>query len=282
MPLSQAEFDYVRDLVRRGSAMVLEPDKAYRIELCLQPLARQEGLASVQELLRQVRSSANNGLHRKVVEAMTINETSFFRDHYPFEALRREVIPHAIARRRRERRLDIWCAACSTGQEAYSIAMVLHEYFPELLSWNIRLLATDLAQSVLERAQQARYTQLEVNRGLPAAMLVKYFTREGMHWQLSESIRRMVEFQPFNLAGATPFPGLFDIVFLRNVLIYFPLETKREVLQRLKRVLRTEAVLFLGGAETTLQLSDSFHRVPFDRHAYYRVGEFTPIPGGEV
>jgi chemotaxis protein methyltransferase CheR len=272
MPLSSVDFDYVRALVRQRSAIVLDSEKVYRADTCLLPLARQEGLGSVEDLVARLRGTPVNGLHLRVVEAMTINETSFFRDLYPFEALRREVLPEII-RRRASERLDIWCAACSTGQEPYSVAMLLREHFPAFATWKVRLLASDLSSAVLERARAGRYNQLEVNRGLPAPLLIKYFQRQGVEWQLKDDVRRMVDFCSINLIESWPVVGSVDVVFLRNVLIYFDVETKKRILDRLHALLRPGGVLFLGGAETTLQLCNGFERVSFERQSYYRVRE---------
>lgn len=271
MPLSTVDFDYIRGLVRQRSAIVLESEKAYRAESCLLPIARQEGLASVSELVARLRAMPVNGLHHKTVEAMTINETSFFRDLYPFEALRREVLPEVMRRRATERRVDVWCAACSTGQEPYSVAMLLREHFPSLADWKVRLVASDLCGPALEKARAGRYTQMEINRGLSASLLVRHFQRQGVDWQIRDDVRRMVEFFSINLIEGWPIASPVDVVFLRNVLIYFDVETKKRILERMRTLLRPGGVLFLGGAETTLQLCDAFERVQFERQAFYRV-----------
>ncbi len=265
------DFEYVRRLVRERAAIVLEDGKAYLAESRLVPVAREEGFASVAELIARIRSERFGRLHRKVVEAMTTNETSFFRDVAPFEALRTVVFPELLARRATERVLHVWCAAASTGQEPYSVAMLLREHFPELATWTVRLLATDLSTEVLARARAGRFTQLEVNRGLPASCLVRYFERDGAYWVLGEEVRRMVEFRELNLAEPWPPLPPMDVVLLRNVLIYFDLDTKRAVLGRLRRVLRADGWLFLGGAETTLNVDDAFERVQVGRASAYRV-----------
>lgn len=273
MPLSATEFDYVRTLLRHHSAIVLDADKGYWAETSLLPLARKEGCATVNELVARLSRTPENGLHKKAVEAMAVHETSFFRDLHPFEALRREVIPEAMRRRERERQIDIWCAACSSGQEPYSVAILLREHFPILRGWKVRIIASDLSEAVLERARLGVYSQLEVNRGLPAGLLVKYFTRQGLDWRVSEDIRRMVEFRQINLVHPWPVVGPIDVMFLRNVLIYFDVETKKQLLTRARSLFRPGGVLFLGGAETTLQLSTAYERVAFGRQAYYRVIE---------
>jgi len=202
---------------------------------------------------------------------MTNNETWFFRDLQPFQALRTVVLPALIASRAVERRLNIWYAACSRGQEPYSIAMLLRENFPGRRNWNVRLMATDISTSVLERAQRGHYSQLEINRGLPAPPLARYFSREGMDWVISDELRRSVEFRSFNLAEPwREFPAS-DIVFLRNVLIYFDVETKKTILAQMRRALRADGCLFMGGAETTLNLDDRSERMPYETTDYYRL-----------
>jgi chemotaxis protein methyltransferase CheR len=271
MPLSLPEFNYVRRLVLEQSAIVLEEDKGYLVESRLSTLARQEGFASLSLLVERLQSEPYQRLHCRAVEAMTTNETSFFRDFNPFEALRKAVIPALIEKRGQTRELTIWCAACSAGQEPYTIAMLLREHFPSLASWKVRILATDLSAEMLSRAREARYSLLEVNRGLPASFLVKYFQKEGCNWQLREDIRRMVEFQIANLASAWPLLPPMDLILMRNVLIYFGLDTKKQILGEVRRVLRPDGYFFLGGAETTFNLDDAFERVQFGRATCYRV-----------
>ncbi len=271
MPLDLPDFEFVCSLVLKRSAIVLEPEKSYLVESRLLPLARREGLASIAELVSRLRANSLNGLHQRVVEAMTTNETSFFRDLNPFEALRKVVLPEFFQRRAAERRLQIWCGASSTGQEPYTIAMVLREHFSGFSDWKIHIVATDLSTDVLARARQGRYSQLEVNRGLPAAFLVKYFQRQGTEWELKEEVRRLVEFRQLNLIDAVWGIAATDIVFLRNVLIYFDVATKKTILQKIRGVLRPDGYLFLGGAETTMNLDDAFERTNFERSGCYRI-----------
>jgi chemotaxis protein methyltransferase CheR len=271
VPLDSMDFAFVSSLVLKRSAIVLEPEKNYLVESRLLPLARREGFASIGELVARMRANPLNGLHQKVVEAMTTNETSFFRDLNPFETLRKEVLPEMFQRRAAERRLQIWCGASSTGQEPYTIAMVLREHFAGNLNWKTTIVATDLSTDVLARARQGRYSQLEVNRGLPAPMLVKYFQRQGTEWELKEEVRRLVEFRQLNLIDPTWDIAGADIVFLRNVLIYFDVFTKKAILQKIRKVLRPDGYLFLGGAETTMNLDDAFERTAFERSGCYRI-----------
>ena len=261
MALSQTEFQYIQTLVRNVAAIVIEPGKEYLVESRLSPLARQEGFETISRLIENVWNKPVNGMHQKIVDAMTTNETSFFRDIHPFDAMRQQVIPNLMTRRRAVRRLNIWCGAASTGQEPYSVAMLLREHFPELNGWTIRILATDINKEVLERARSGRFRQMEVNRGLPASMLVKYFRERAAMWELRDEIRNMVEFRELNLA--TPWPPMArpDMVLLRNVMIYFDIPTKKEILARLHGFIAPGGYLVLGSAETTLNLDERFDRM---------------------
>jgi chemotaxis protein methyltransferase CheR len=271
MGLSETDFDFVRRVVYDGSAIVLEPSKTYLAETRLLQIARAEGLATVSELVTLLRGCRKQALQRKVVEAMTTNETSFFRDSHPFDALKSEVLPKLVQARSDTRTLNVWSAACSTGQEAYTIAMVIREHFPELKTWNVRILATDLSRDVLDKAREGKYGQLEVNRGLPAALLVKHFRREGLHYRVSDDLKGLVEFREMNLVEDWVAVPRMDVVFLRNVLIYFNVDTKKQILKRVRDVMRPEAVLFLGGAETTINLDEAFERIPMGKASCYRV-----------
>jgi chemotaxis protein methyltransferase CheR len=259
--MTERDFDTVRRLLLERSAIVLEAGKEYLVESRLAPLVRQLHLNSLEELIAQLRTRTDNGLARQIVEAMVTTESLFFRDHHPFEALRKTALPELIKRRQGERGLSIWCAASSIGQEPYSVGMLLREHFPELAGWRISLLASDISHAVLARAREGCYSQIEVNRGLPAALLVKYFDQHGTHWQLKPDIRNMVNFREINLAGPWPILPRMDLVLLRNVMIYFDVDTKRTILQKLASLLRPDGYLLLGGAETTLNLNDSFRRV---------------------
>ncbi len=271
MPLSLTDVQFLSGLVRQRSAIVLEPEKSYLLEARLAPLARAEGFQSIDAMVHHLRAQPANGLPRKVVEAMTTNETSFFRDLYPFEALRTVILPEVIRRRQAERRLTIWCAASSSGQEPYTVAMTLLEHFPQLAGWSIKVLGTDLSAGMVTRCRTGKYGQLEVNRGLPAALLLKYFEKKGMEWQIRPEVQRLCEFRELNLIEPWgPLPPM-DVVFLRNVLIYFDVETKRSILRNVRGVLNPWGHLFLGGAETTLNLGDAFERLPLDKAGCYRI-----------
>lgn len=260
--LDPLAFDFLSNLVRERSAIVLQPSKMYLIDARLSPVAKAEGLENVQALVEMIRKTKNPRLIQTVVEKMTTNETSFFRDLHPFDALKAQIIPQLIASREKTRQLNIWSNACSSGQEIYSVAMLLRENFPQLKDWRINLIASDLSTEILERAKSGVFNQTEVNRGLPMPYLLKYFTKEGLTWRIKDEIRSMVQFQVVNLI--TPFPTLpkFDIVFLRNVLIYFDAESKSKILQKIHSQMLSDSYLFLGAAETTLGLTTSLQRVP--------------------
>jgi chemotaxis protein methyltransferase CheR len=269
--MTDQDFDYIRTILRDRSAITLEDGKQYLVESRLAPLVKEMKLGSISDLVVLLRAPLSNGLQQQVVEAMVTTETTFFRDLHPFEALRKSVIPDLVRKRQNERRLNIWCAACSTGQEPYSVALVLREHFPELACWKVNILATDLSREVLARAREARYSQLEVNRGLPAALLVKHFRQHGSSWHLHDDLRRMVDFQELNLVRAWPPLPRMDLVFLRNVMIYFEVETKKAILGRMANVLQTDGYLLLGGAETTFNLNDSFQRVEQLKTGFYQL-----------
>lgn len=263
---------YLRDLVYRRSAIVLQADKHYLIDSRLAPVAREAGLGSIDELVGRIRREGTEApLMKRVIEAMTTNETLFFRDLHPFEALKTHVLPDLIRARAGQRSLRIWCAAASTGQEPYSIAMTIREHFPQLDSWDVEIIATDINASVLERARAATYRQLEVNRGLPVAMLIKYFERQGADWQIKPIVRNMVKFAELNLLDAWAAVGPQDIVFIRNVLIYFDVETKRRLLGRIRNLLQPGGFLVLGGAETTNNIDANYVPVKIGGGVYYQV-----------
>lgn len=265
-----SEFDYLRELVKTNAAIAIDAQREYLMEARLAPVAEREGFASVSALIARLRSQSEGDLHWKVVEAMTTNETSFFRDVKPFDALRKVILPQLIQARQDERKLSIWCGASSSGQEPYSMAILLREHFPALLGWNIQIIASDISSEMLAKARQGVYTQLEVNRGLPATLLVKYFKRNGTEWRLDEKVRKMVDYRRINLAGPWPFMPPVDLVMLRNVMIYFPVETKKQILRGIRQVLRPDGFLFLGTAETTISLDTSYKNEIYENVSYYR------------
>ncbi len=271
MSLAPLDFQYLRALLKNHTAIVLDSGKEYLAESRLAPLVSEQGCASLQEFLGLLRRESFSGLHRRVLDAMTNNETWFFRDAHPFAALTGTVIPDLMKRRVARREIRIWSAACSSGQEPYSIAMALRENL-KLADWKFPILGTDFSETMLERARAALYRQMEVNRGLPARLLTRYFVQQGLHWKLKPEVADMVSFRFLNLAepwGNTVPPC--DIAFLRNVLIYFDLETRRTILSRVRRVLAPDGVLYLGCAETTLNLDSDFERVQTGNYVCYRI-----------
>ncbi len=262
--VAPSSFDFLAELVLRKSAIVLEPSKQYLVESRLLPIARAHGWSTLDELVVGLKKPGAATLVDEVIDAMTTNESSFFRDLHPFNALRSHILPELIAKRGKERVLNIWSNACSSGQEVYSIAMLIRENFPELAGWKVSLTATDISKQILDKAQSGIFTQTEINRGLPMPLVIKNFKREGVHWRINEDIRKMVNFRLLNLIEPWPvtLPKM-DIVFLRNVLIYFNVETKKQILDKIHRVMHSDGVLFLGGAETTMNLNVKFDRRPF-------------------
>lgn len=264
-------FDYISNLVKQKSAIVLESGKSYLIESRLSPVARDYGLDSIEELVSLLQKPNATAVVQKVVDAMTTNETSFFRDVHPFQALKTKIIPDLIRNRASSRTLNIWSNACSSGQEVYTIAMTIKESFPDLRGWNVKLIASDLSSKILEKAKSGNFTQTEVNRGLPMPLLLKYFSKNGIQWKISDEIRNMVEFRPLNLIDPFPnFGAKMDIVFLRNVLIYFDPATKTSILNRVHSTMNSDSYLFLGGAETTMNLNVKFRKEQIASAVCYR------------
>lgn len=253
--LSDGDFDYLRHFLLTRSGLALTREKRYLVESRLTPVCRQRGLPDLAALVRELRGGAARDLERLVVEAMATNETLFFRDRTPFDTFRHALLPMLVPLRAGVRRLRIWCAAASSGQEPYSLAMILDEMAAELAGWRVEILATDIGEDVVQRARRGLYSQFEVQRGLPINLLLKHFTQVGDQWQLSAKIRSMVEFRTLNLIRDFSALGHFDIIYCRNVLIYFDPKTKTDVLNRLSRQLaEPHGVLVLGASETVLGL----------------------------
>jgi len=265
--MTPADFDFLRKFLKDRSGLDLSAEKRYLIESRLLPLARRLNLAGIPELVQKVRSGAEP-LASDVVEAMTTNETFFFRDKLPFDHLREELIPKLLQARASRKSLRIWCAACSTGQEPYSIAMVLKEMGEQLAGWRTEIIATDLSRAVLEKSRSGLFSQFEVQRGLPIQLLVKYFRQSGEIWQLNPEIRAMVQFRQLNLLQDFSHLGKFDIVFCRNVLIYFDQATKTDIFNRLMKANEPDGYLFLGAAETVVGLTDAYRVCPQRRGVY--------------
>ena len=269
MTLSQTDFTYVADLVRREAAIVLAPGKEYLVEARLLPVARKVGQASVAELVTSLRRKPDAENQRLIIDALTTNETSWFRDREPFAALTEVVLPQLVKARTAARRIRVWSAASSSGQEAYSLAITLQEALPA--GWTYEIVGSDISTEMVNRASAGEYNQVEINRGLQASQLVKYFERAGAHWRVVPSLRRNVSFRLMNLT--TPLPPMppFDVVFLRNVLIYFDVATKQKVLRNVAKLIRPDGWLFLGAAETTVGIVDDFGRVAAGRTSAYQL-----------
>jgi chemotaxis protein methyltransferase CheR len=262
------DYDYLRKLLKERSGLVLSADKQYLVESRLLPVARKVGVSGLADLIQKLKDPACEPLVVEVVEAMATNESLFFRDKIPFEHFRDTIMPALLASRAQQRRIRIWCAAASTGQEPYSLAMCLKEMGSQLAGWRTEILATDLSLDVLEKASAGIYSQFEVQRGLPIQMLVKYFTQVGEMWQIAPEVRAMVQYRPFNLLNDFAPLGRFDAIFCRNVLIYFDQPTKIDVLERMSRMIERDGYLVMGAAETVVGLTNSFKPIP-DRRALY-------------
>lgn len=270
MSLSQASFDFVRTVLRERSAHALDDDKVYLVETRLLAVAKRHGFPSVEELVLHLRSRKTEALLPEIVEAMTINETSFFRDERAFEALRRHVLPELVRQKSHLRYLNIWSASCSSGQEPFSLAMILGQHFPALAGWNIRLLASDLSHAMLARARRGVYSDLEISRGLSVELRAAYFRKQEDGWHISDDLRRRVEFRQINLSGLWPELPPLDLVLLRNVLIYFDAPTKQQILDKMCRVIQPDGYLMLGGAESRYDLDDRFLPVSVDNVSFFR------------
>lgn len=270
MNLRPETFEFVRTLLRNRCGVVLEDSKEYLVVARLGPVVRRMGLESVDALVARLRSAPQTPLHREVVEALVTTETSFFRDVHPFRTLKDAVLPDLIERRRSSERLRFWSAACSSGQEPYSLAMLLREHFPQLTSWFVSILGSDVSDTMVQRAKIGAYSQLEINRGVPARFLTRYFEREGIEWRVTEPIRSMVEFRTINLVEPLPIQPRMDVIFLRNVLIYFDEATRRSILERLVRHLASDGYLFVGGAETMIGYTDLVERERIGDTSVYR------------
>ena len=271
--MTPLDYDFLRTCLKARSGLVLSADKQYLVESRLLPVARKAGLANLSELVTVLKLAQDPALMTAVVEAMTTNESFFFRDKTPFEHFRMTIMPALLAARRNSRSIRIWCAAAASGQEPYSLAMCLKEIQSEIAGWRIELLATDLSGEVLEKARIGLYTQFEVQRGLPIQLLIKYFWQTGELWQIAPDIRAMVRYRQLNLLADFNQLGTFDLIFCRNVLIYFDQETKIDVLDRLARVTAGDGYLVLGAAETVVGLTDRFKVVTDKRGLYVPSGK---------
>jgi chemotaxis protein methyltransferase CheR len=274
MGCSDSDYAYLRQLVLAESANLIDPSRNALFETRLTPIARMAGASNLEDFVSLLRVDRTPQLHRAVAEAMTINETSFFRDGKPFDVLRDTILPRLIENNAAERRLRVWSAASSTGQEAYSIAMLICEHFAELAGWDVKILGTDISRQVIEYAQRGRYRRMEVNRGLPARMLVKYLVRDGDEWEVTPNLRAMCSFQYANLCAPLPKLPVFDLVMLRNVLLYFPQQDRSCVFSDVYRQMAPGGYLMLGAAEQAEDSTNLF-QAEFARDCYF----YRPTPG---
>jgi chemotaxis protein methyltransferase CheR len=274
--MTPADYDFLRKFLKERSGLDLSADKQYLIESRLVPLARKSNLSGIEDLVQQIKNGSS-AIGGEVVEAMTTNETFFFRDKLPFDHLRDTVLPEMMQARAARKSLRIWCAAASTGQEPYSIAMVIREMSAQLAGWRIEIVGTDISQQVLEKSKSGMYTQFEVQRGLPIQLLVKYFKQVGEMWQINPDIRSMIQYKPLNLLQDFSHLGKFDIIFCRNVLIYFDQDMKSQIFGRLGKLVEPDGFLALGAAETVVGLTDAF-KPHADKRGLYRPNVARPSP----
>jgi chemotaxis protein methyltransferase CheR len=275
--MTELDFDFLRGFLKARSGLALTPEKRYLVESRLGPVCRRFELDTLSELAGALKGGRDHDLEKAVIEAMTTNETFFFRDKAPFDLFRDVLLPRYLVARAATRRLRIWCAAASTGQEPYSLAMILDEATSRLAGWQVEIVATDISTEVLDRARAGLYSQFEVQRGLPIQLLLKYFTQVGDQWQVAPQIRAMVNYRPLNLIRDFSPLGTFDIVYCRNVLIYFDSPTKADVLNRLGQAMAPDGALLLGAAETVIGLTDALSPDPAHRGLYGRAHR-TPVP----
>lgn len=270
MSLTSSDIGFLQELIASKSGHVVPDQQAYLFDSKLKCVAQKEGLSSVQELVAKIKKTHSPSISERISEAMTINETLFFRDIHSFDALKNSILPRLIKARQKTKKLSIWNAACSSGQEPYSIAFTIREYFPELSEWKIQILGTDISDEVLEKAEIGGYSQFEVNRGIPASILVKYLERRDSIWFVKDEIRNMLEFRKINLIHPWNLEEKFDLIFMRNVLIYFSVQTKQAVLQRVKNNLAHDGYLVLGGGETMININAPYNRETVDQLVCFR------------
>jgi len=266
--MNPEDFQFISQMIRQRSGLVLNQDKVYLLESRLMPVARKRGMKGLEELISVLRTNREEQLASDVTEAMTTNESFFFRDIKPFDLLRNIVLPELLKSRAAKKSFRIWCAASSSGQEPYTLAMVLKEEAAKLAGWRYEIVATDISTEMLDKAKAGLYSQFEVQRGLPVQLLMKYFKKQGDLWQIDAALRGMVQYKEFNLLNSPNVLGQFDVVFCRNVLIYFDQATKGVVLGRIADLIPKDGVLFLGGAETVLGISDRFKPMAGQRGVY--------------
>jgi len=271
--MKSEDFQFVSQMLKKASGLILTEEKSYLLESRLMPVARKHSLPDLDALVAELKSGSRKELAEEVVEAMTTNESFFFRDVKPFDQFRDIVLPNLLASRASTKKIRIWCAACSSGQEPYSLAMILNEEKAKMPGWSYEILATDISLDIIDKAKTGYYSQFEVQRGLPIQLLMKYFNQEGDKWKIDPILADNINFKFFNLLNDPSIHGKFDVVFCRNVLIYFEQETKKEVLEKLAKQMPSDGVLYLGGAETVIGITVKFQPVPGQRGLYNLTGQ---------
>lgn len=278
--MSPEDYQFITSFLLDTTGLSLGENKEYLLEARLVPLAQSHGMNGVEDLVLALKSSIDPSLKKDVMEAMTTNESSFFRDRRPFDELKNSILPRLIEEKQSTKRLRIWCSACSHGQEPYSIVMQIRENFPELADWNIQIVATDLCTKALDRAQAGIYSQFEVQRGLPVQLLMKHFDQCEQGWKIKPELGTGIQWKHLNLLEDFQHLGMFDIVFCRNVLIYFKPETKKDILDRISLQMASSGVLLLGAAETVLGISDSYSKMAECQSAIYQLAKSSPAALG--
>jgi len=273
------DFEFLSEFVKAQSGLVLTVDKSYLLESRLMPVARKRGMKGLEDIVDAMKAHKDNDLGKSITEAMTTNESFFFRDIKPFDMFRDHVLPQMLINRTAKKSLRVWCAAASSGQEPYTLAMVLKEQAAKMPGWRAEIVGTDISNDILVKAKAGTYSQFEVQRGLPIQLLLKYFKKQDDMWQIDPALQAMVQYKYFNLLDDLRPLGGFDIVFCRNVLIYFDQETKGKVLDQISRLMPEDGVLFLGGAETVLGITDKFKPVPGYRGVYCLAGSTVTFGG---
>ena len=271
MKVAEPQFAFLRDLLRKRTGVVIDDSKHYLVVARMLPIVRQRKIPSIETLLDRVRQGVDPSLERDVLSAMMTHETSFFRDMKPFDTLR-QLLTELVPKRAAEKQLVIWSAACSTGQEPYSIAMLLNEHFADVVAtWRVRNIATDISEPILAKSREGMFSNLETNRGLPPELLKKYFRPLQGKWSITQDCRRLVEFRQLNLNGTWPMMPVCDIIFLRNVMLYFDVPTRAALVGKMRRSLKPDGALFLGGAETMIGIDTGYERLLGKGCSYYRV-----------
>lgn len=266
------DFDVYKDILKEKSGLIITEDKSYLLESRLNPIVKKWGFTSLADMAMALSGVPDRRLVDEIVEAMTTNETSFFRDMHPFDRFRDDVLPYVVKSRVNERRFKLWCAAASSGQEPYSLAMLIKEAGAQFAGWNMEIVGTDISHDILAQAKEGLYSQFEVQRGLPIQLLMKYFKQEGEKWRVSDDLKKMITYKHFNLLDNMSAFGQLDVIFCRNVLIYFDEGDKRIILEKMEKQLKNDGFLFLGGAETVLGITDVFRPIPGMRGVYAKEG----------